>query len=314
MSADDALVALGRSLREEDYRFITVTPETHERIWNRHPAALAKDAREVFGWNRWFLPSILSPRLFAHLEASGELDRSGALCRSRVRAATFHDLTILHSSFPTAQADSVFFGPDTYRFSRVLDWARQEPARLGVDVGCGSGAAGLLLSRTCEQVILSDINPQALRLAAINARINGIHNCRTVLSDCLAAIPAEADLIVANPPYLVDAAQRTYRHGGGSLGTGLAVRILSQSLERLPAAGRLGLYTGVPIVDGEDRFWREIQPLLGVPGLSTGYEEIDPDVFGEELDAPAYAETERLAVVSLTIRTPVAAARAQPRH
>jgi len=309
MSPDDALVALGRSLREEGYRFNTVTPETHERIWNRHPAALARDARDVFGWNRWFLPAVLSPRLFAHLEASGELDRSGALCRSRVRAATFRDLTILHSSFPTAQADSVFFGPDTYRFTRILDWARQEPSQLGVDVGCGSGAAGLLLSRTCQQVILSDINPQALRLAGINARINGIHNCRTVLSDCLAAIPAQADLIVANPPYLVDAAQRTYRHGGGSLGTGLAVRILTQALERLPASGRVGIYTGVPIVAGEDRFWREIQPHLGAPGLTTSYEELDPDVFSEELDAPAYAETERLAVVALTVRMPAEMAR-----
>jgi hypothetical protein len=31
-----------------------------------------------------------------------------------------------------------------------------------------------------------------------------------------------------------------------------------------------------------------------------GYEEIDPDVFGEELDRQAYADADRIAAVGLT--------------
>ena len=34
------------------------------------------------------------------------------------------------------------------------------------------------------------------------------------------------------------------------------------------------------------------------------YEEIDPDVFGEELENPAYAEVERIAAVVLTLTMP----------
>ena len=47
------------------------------------------------------------------------------------------------------------------------------------------------------------------------------------------------DLIVANPPYLVDPAGRVYRNGGGSLGTGLGERIVAEGLPRLRAGGQL---------------------------------------------------------------------------
>jgi hypothetical protein len=38
-----------------------------------------------------------------------------------------------------------------------------------------------------------------------------------------------------------------------------------------------------------------------LPGLQFVYEEIDPDVFGEELDRHAYAHADRIAVVGLTV-------------
>jgi hypothetical protein len=48
---------------------------------------------------------------------------------------------------------------------------------------------------------------------------------------------------------------------------------------------------------------REIEslcPLLHRYAREFSYEEIDPDVFGEELDRSAYAEADRIAVVGLT--------------
>jgi hypothetical protein len=41
------------------------------------------------------------------------------------------------------------------------------------------------------------------------------------------------------------------------------------------------------------------QRLAGT-GLSWTYREVDPDVYGEELDGAAYARAERIAVVLLT--------------
>jgi hypothetical protein len=51
------------------------------------------------------------------------------------------------------------------------------------------------------------------------------------------------------------------------------------------------------VVDGEHVLWRKLAPLL--EGARLEYVELDPDVFGEELERPAYASVERIAVVGL---------------
>jgi hypothetical protein len=147
---------------------------------------------------------------------------------------------------------------------------------------------------------LSDINTQALRFSALNAALNGCP--ATVLnSDVLGGIEGDADLIIANPPYLLDGAKRLYRHGSGSYGEGLSVRIVRESLPRLRRNGRLILYTGTAIVNGVDTFWREVEPHLKASS-SFVYDVIDPDVFGEELRQEPYGNVDRIAAVALTVQ------------
>jgi hypothetical protein len=43
-------------------------------------------------------------------------------------------------------------------------------------------------------------------------------------------------------------------------------------------------------------------PRLTAGDLAWTYEEIDPDVFGEELEAPAYRAADRIAAVVLNAR------------
>jgi methylase of polypeptide subunit release factors len=124
---------------------------------------------------------------------------------------------------------------------------------------------------------------------------------RTVLSNVFEQINEGGDLIIANPPYLVDGLQRAYRHGGGPLGLELAVRIVDESLERLYSGGRLFLYTGAPILEGVDQFFAAVAPRLQARKCHYSYDEIDPDVFGEELDNAPYDRLDRIAVVGLTI-------------
>ncbi|MCY7319418.1 MAG: SAM-dependent methyltransferase, partial [Ramlibacter sp.] len=112
------------------------------------------------------------------------------------------------------------------------------------------------------------------------------------------------DLIVSNPPYLVDASARTYRDGGGPLGAGLSERIVAEGLPRLAPGGRLVLYTGAAIVDGADPLFEALQPLLQRRGWRFSYRELDPDVFGEELDLPAYQRADRIAAVALVVARP----------
>ena len=291
----DPLASLGRALRELGYVFVTPTPETHRRVLAR--GGEARDLRDVFGWSRPFAPGLLPQRLEALLLEAGALERQGGLLRSAVRFSSLGPLLFAHSAYPTTEADAVFFGPDTYRFAALLD-QRIERAGAVADVGCGSGAGGLLLARRSQSVQLLDINPRAVRFARANAELNDLP-ARALESDVLSKAQGPLDLIVANPPYLADDLGRAYRDGGDGLGTALSVRIARESLLRLPPGGRLLLYTATPVIDGAHLLWPALERLLA--GTRWDYRELDPDVFGEELDRYTYATVERIAVVALDV-------------
>ena len=57
-------------------------------------------------------------------------------------------------------------------------------------------------------------------------------------------------------------------------------------------------------MDGHDLFRDAVVPLLRDAEIEFRYDEIDPDVFGDELDMPGYEEVERIAAVSLVAYAP----------
>ena len=278
----EPLAKLGRALRDAGYAFITPTPATHQRILAR--GGQARTLRDVFGWSRPFPPQLLPEIQLALLEEAGALERAGLLLRSRVRFSSLGPLLLAHSAYPTTAPDAVFFGPDTL-----------------ADVGCGTGAGGLLLASRAASVELLDVNAKALAFARANCELNEVA-ARVCASDVLSGGSEGVDLVIANPPYLADDAGRTYRDGGGALGTGLSVRIVREALDRLRPGGRLLLYTATPVIEGEHVLWPQLEPLLR--GLRHDYLELDPDVFGEELERPAYARVERIAVIGLDVVKP----------
>lgn len=294
--AQRSLVELGRALKAERYRFVTPTPETVRRVRDRSPHP-ARTLREVFGYSRPFSPDILPPALRALLFASGEVQSTLEGHRATVRFSSLGDDLYVHSAFPTTENDAVFFGPDTYRFCRFLQ-QNAPAARRVVDIGTGSGAGALCLRARAEKLVLADISARALALAEVNAALAGVE-CELVSSDVLASVDGNLDLILANPPYMRDPEARLYRDGGGDHGEGLSVRIVREALDRLAPGGTLLVYTGATIVNGQDTFYRQIEPLLRP--LEHHYEEIDPDVFGEELETPLYADAERIAAVGLQV-------------
>jgi methylase of polypeptide subunit release factors len=142
------------------------------------------------------------------------------------------------------------------------------------------------------------VNPLALRFARVNCILAGHPRIEVLHGDVLSAVPGRVDGVVANPPYLVDGAARTYRHGG-SRGIELSERIVRESAERLRSGGRLVLYTGTPVVGGADLLRAALGPVLESRFARYDYRELDPDVWGEELETPAYHEADRIALVSL---------------
>ncbi|KTC62740.1 SAM-dependent methyltransferase [Pseudomonas fluorescens ABAC62] len=304
--ADRALLNLGKDLKQHGYHFITPTPLTHDRVYGRLSNPLAKTLRDVFGWSMPFDSQLLPAALHDQLQQAQIIEQQDALWRSTVRWSSLGDLLFAHSPYPTTQADAVFFGPDSYRFAQVIEahlQQRFEPLKRAVDIGCGAGVGALVIAqaRHDAQVSAVDINPRALRMTAVNAELAGLGNVSVYQSDILASLEGTFDLIVANPPYMNDDRQRAYRHGGGALGEQLSVRIVNESLARLALGGSLVLYTGVAMVAGADVFLEAVKPLLANDAYGWTYRELDPDVFGEELDKPGYERVERIAVVALTV-------------
>ncbi len=303
--AEDALITLGRHLLASGYAFTTPTPATHERVNRRGENAWGSSARDILGWSRPFRRTAATEQLLSLMIGAGVAVPHLDGWRSTVRASTLEGHLVFHSAFPTTDADAVFFGPDTYRFVRTVKADLQLHAARAVyravEIGCGAGPAAIAIARACPraEVIAADINHKALALTALNAQLAGTANLRTCHSDLLDGVDGQFDLIVANPPYLLDPDARTYRHGGGELGDGLSLRIVEQAMERLAPGGRLLLYTGVAIVEGRDAFRDAAVALLEHAGMPWQYDELDPDVFGEELDTPAYRRAERIAAVLL---------------
>ena len=306
---EEPLFRLGVWLRQEGYEFVTVTPATHARVIRRDPTREARSLEDIFGWNLPFRSEVLPGHALGLLREAGAVEENPGLLRSKVRFATLNDLIFVHSGYPTDKGDAVFFGPDTYRFATLIEHTLQQfdTSNIGTiaDIGCGSGAGGIvaryILDGSAPQLILSDINPLALRYAAINSALAGLETPILREGDMYAHVGAPLDLIIANPPYLMDTHGRAYRHGGGSLGAELSRRTVVEGLPRLSANGLLVLYTASAIVHGRDTFLETVREALDHPDIEYEYREIDPDVFGEELENPAYAEVERIAAVSLIV-------------
>jgi methylase of polypeptide subunit release factors len=310
-STQRALHSLALWLHNQNYDFVTVTPETHRRVLEQRTNTPAETLRDVFGWNMNFAIEMLPCDVMTWLREADAITMIGhGKARSRVRFACLDGLPYVHSAYPTVESDAVFCGPDTFRFSSLIGRELENDPDITriVDVGCGAGAGGLLAGRWLERctgrapyIELVDVNSRALEMAQVNATTFDCANVVFRQSDLYRDVASGIDLIVANPPYLVDDDERVYRHGGGRFGSALSERIVKEGLPLLAPGGKLVLYTGSAIETGKDAFKEAAMRLVDPARYDAVYRELDPDVFGEELDRAAYRAVERIAAVGLVI-------------
>lgn len=299
----EALRNLLRHLKAMNYRFTTPTPATHARVLARQPERLGISREDVLGWSLPFAVGSIDPELERFLaEAKVLTQENGRLFRSRIRVSAVHDHLFIHSAFPTTAEDSVFLGPDSYRFADVIRRELREaslPAgSVIVDIGTGAGVGAVVAAGLVDDPIVvgTDLNSQALALAAINASEAG-HALIAHHGRDLAGLTGGMDFAMANPPYIIDPAGRTYRDGGGMHGAEVSLAMTRAALDALHGGGRFILYTGSAIVEGHDALKHALERLAR-GRFDLRYEELDPDVFGEELDTPGYEDVDRIAVVS----------------
>jgi len=117
-----------------------------------------------------------------------------------------------------------------------------------LDVGCGYGAIGLPLARMMPQgrVDMVDRDFVAVEFASRNARLNGIDNVTSYLSNGLSHVPGEQrfDLIVSNLP--------------AKVGNEMLSLILHDAHARLVPGGRLVVVTINALREHMKRRMREL--------------------------------------------------------
>lgn len=74
-----------------------------------------------------------------------------------------------------------------------------------LDLGCGYGAIGLILSKYLNNsnITMIDVNKRALHLTKMNIKENNLSNINVVESDGYSNIETKFDYIVTNPPIRV---------------------------------------------------------------------------------------------------------------
>jgi methylase of polypeptide subunit release factors len=301
---EEAALRLLGWLDGHGYDFVTVTPESHRRVVARPSMRQAKDLRGIFGWSLPFDEAIAGAELMALLKQGRLLQESAAGWKSKVRVSRVCGTLFLHSAFPTDSDDSVFLGPDTLRFVGFIGHELAEAPRVRrmVDIGAGAGVGGIVAATFVPgaAVELADINRTALSHARVNAAHAGTA-VTTIESNGIAAIEPGFDLAISNPPFIFEEDAPAYRQGGGMHGAELSRDWTLDAARKLAPGGRVLLYTGSAIVDGRDALREALEAELPGLGCTLRWRELDPDIFGEELEKPAYADVERIAAIGAVV-------------
>ncbi|WBH18145.1 methyltransferase [Sphingomonas radiodurans] len=300
-----ALLRLLTLLRTREYDFLAPTPASHARILARPDRQAGTTVADLLGWSIPCAPAEIPADIIVTLDAAGLLDRRpDGMVKAGVRVSALFGCLFAHSPYPTSAQDSVFLGPDSYRFadyiSRTIAGLPQ-PARI-LDYGAGAGVGGIVAASLHGNATLTiaDINPKALALAAVNATAAGIDH-HTVQASSIAEVDGSFDLIVTHPPFMIDPGRRAYRDGGDLYGGRLSLDWTLAAIQKLAPGGRFVMHTGVSIVGGRDVLRDALREAMPAIGFSHDYRLLDPDIYGDELDTPAYSQVDCLAAIGLCV-------------
>jgi methylase of polypeptide subunit release factors len=104
-------------------------------------------------------------------------------------------------------------GPDSSNLAKAK---LRLPFDTALDLCTGSGIQAVLSAQHCNYVRAVDINPRAVRFAAMSLAISGLANAEIRLADLYEGIEGKKfDLITANPPFVINyKATQQFRDGG----------------------------------------------------------------------------------------------------
>lgn len=149
------------------------------------------------------------------LAGTGLIAVREGVVRARFALEPFAGLVVAsdRSARPSRADHVVRIGPATRTLAALTV---RRPVDAALDLGTGSGVQAFLAARHSEHVVGLDLNPRALRLARLNAELNGIENVDWRQGDLFEPLRDEQfGLVAANPPFVVSPVDElTYRDGG----------------------------------------------------------------------------------------------------
>ncbi|WP_307795273.1 DUF7059 domain-containing protein [Actinacidiphila acididurans] len=133
------------------------------------------------------------------------------------------------------------------------------PVTSALDLGTGSGVQALHASRHATQVTATDLNPRALRFAALTLALSGAREPDLRQGSLFEPVGEDRyDLIVSNPPFVISpegAGERLTYRDGGMAGDELCRTLVRRSADHLNDGGFCQLLANWQHVEGQD--WRD---------------------------------------------------------
>ena len=248
----------------------SAVPGLHRGLLHRRrPAAVALQRLLTAGETRPVaeIEELLGPTLLHHLQELGALSDTGRAdtgrgntgrgIRSEILVVPYRGRIYLSDALRNSGVpDFCYLGRASFAGTDLaLDELAQLPAngsRRVLDLGCGPAVAGLALSDSAAEVVVSDIAPRAVRFARLNALLNGIDNAVAVVSDICSDVEGSFDVVITHPPggwtggsagsAVVAAA------GGQDFGLELPQRMIRAALERTRPGGTVYAVIFAPVL------------------------------------------------------------------
>jgi methylase of polypeptide subunit release factors len=197
----------------------------------------------------------LAPVPLAALADEGLIEQSDAKVVTPLRVTPWAGLQLVHDAWGP--------GPLAADYVAGVNEAAELLARLTVrrevetalDLGTGCGLQALLVARHARRVVGVDVNPRAIELASINARINRAASIEWRRGNWFEPVRGELfDLVVANPPYVVSPdADLLFRDSGLEPGE-LCASLLAELPAHLAPGGFACVLCNWPLRTGDERW------------------------------------------------------------
>jgi methylase of polypeptide subunit release factors len=114
----------------------------------------------------------------------------------------------------------------------------RRPVRSALDVGTGCGVQALLAARHAARVVGVDLNPRALVLGELGARLNRVANVTWRAGSLFEPVRAERfDLIVANPPFVISPEEGSLYRDSPAPADEISQRVVSEAGHLLEEGG-----------------------------------------------------------------------------